>query len=583
MARPSAPFALALLVVIASAETALPQPTISLETPFSQALQALQREVDQYQILPDTHPIVLRVKDVFRRIVRVSGKRPGMTLEVFVLDTSRVLAYALPNGYVVITRGAAELAGSDDNALAFLLAHEVAHQVRDHLVLLTVQERLSLQSPSGAGSSQGPAARNVITAQAMELEADRLGILFATLAGYRAAAATPVLERVVAQVGSGPLHPDPRRRATAIREMVRTIAANVELFDLGLFYLVTGQYEGAARALESFVSLFPAREVYSNLGVAYHKRALLYRVDDGLVHSVAIDPQTRAAAIARLPRRLQGAGPRGAAHPVFRETMEKAVTFYRLAVDSDPEYALGHANLGAAYVAMGDYDFAIGQLKRALGLDSTLQGAYVNRGVAYLKNGDLQLAERDFFQARALDPGDPGPHTNLAVLYRQTGRLEAAKEAMEMATRLAVARRAAHSPEHTPREVLGPVAVGMAVDGLGRSLRATASRELKVPVGPRSEKSVLLYEPQGITVVLHHGFVEAAMAREGYRERTRRAIAIGSPEDRVRASYGPPSNVEGTSVGSFLVYPAHGLVFVVRGQQVTGWWIYEGNRDRKAP
>jgi tetratricopeptide (TPR) repeat protein len=568
--------------VVACAQAGVSQSLGIAETPFVQGQDALRVEGDQYRILPDTHVLVRRVKEVFRRVLLVSGRRPGTALEVFVLDTPRVRAQALPNGYVVISRGVVELTGPDDSALAFLLAHEVAHQLRDHLALLAVEERLPLQSPPGAQAPNFP-ARRVATAHAMELEADRLGVLFATLAGYQPSAAIPILERVVAQVGSSPLHPDPRQRASGIRDMMQAIRANLEIFDVGLLYVVTGQYEAGARALESFASLFPAREVYSNLGLAYHKRALLYQVDDGLVHSLTLDPLTRAAAITRGPLEPRGVGPRGRAHPVFRENMEKAIGLYRLAVEADPDYALGHINLGAAYVDMGEYDYAIGELKRALRIDPSLKTAYLNRGVAYLKNGEPHLAEKDFLQAIAIDASDPAAHANLRVLYHRIGRADAAQRVSEVASRLEATRFGTRPPPAEGQiEMLGPVRVGMAASRLSQSLPAPPARVLKIPMGPRGERTVLLYERQALILVVHQGVVEAGMAREGYVGRTDRGVGIGGSRQDVESRYGRPRTVEGTPGVSLWVYPERGLVVMLRGERVAGWWIYEGHTGTAA-
>jgi tetratricopeptide (TPR) repeat protein len=232
---------------------------------------------------------------------------------------------------------------------------------------------------------------------------------------------------------------------------------------------------------------------------------------------------------------------------------------------------------------MGEYDFAIGELKQALRIDPNLKTAYLNRGVAYLKNGEPGLAERDFRQATTLDASDPAPHSNLRVLYHRTGRIEAAQKAGEVAAHLNLIQLGSgSSPAESQREQLGPVRVGMSVNELRQSLPSPQTRVLTIPMGVRSERTVLLYEQQALTLVIHLGIVEAGMGRAGYIGQTSRGVTIGGSRQDLQSRYGRPHKVEGIPGASYWVYPALGLVVMLRGEQVIGWWIYEGHAGTAA-
>jgi predicted Zn-dependent protease len=381
------------------------------EAPFSQGQRGIGIQGEQYGIVRSTDQVAQHVERIFTKLLRVSGKRPGAVFEVYVLDTPKILAEALPGGVVVISQGAVNLTDGDDNALAFLLAHEVAHVIRDHHGLLSSYRQIRV---TGSSVPASPKRKDSGTAlQAMELEADRLGLLYTSLSGYRVRSAVPILEKVIAHTGSSPFHPRPDQRAETLHATIRQIRVHLELFSLGLVYLTTGHYEEAARIYETFASLFPSREVYSNLGVAYHKWALLYQQDDGWARSVMIDSQTRARATLKDIGKMRPHAA-GEKHRLFKKYMDRAREVYQLAVDSDPDYAIGHNNLGLVYLEAGEYDFAIGEFKRALRLDPNLSITWNNRAVAYAKNGDFQRAKADFLQAANLDQAYPDPHANLA-------------------------------------------------------------------------------------------------------------------------------------------------------------------------
>lgn len=90
--------------------------------------------------------------------------RPELPWTFGVIDTPEVNAFAAPGGYVLITRGMYELAGSDAE-LAGALGHEINHVVhRDHYEVIRKQELASLgkdlassQVSTGGGIAGGMA------------------------------------------------------------------------------------------------------------------------------------------------------------------------------------------------------------------------------------------------------------------------------------------------------------------------------------------------------------------------------------------------------------------------------------------
>ncbi len=86
--------------------------------------------VGRYGGLVRDDAIMLRVNLVGRSLARYSD-RPDLSWRFAVLDSSSVNAFSAPAGYVFITRGLYDLA-ADDDALAGILGHEIAHITRKH-------------------------------------------------------------------------------------------------------------------------------------------------------------------------------------------------------------------------------------------------------------------------------------------------------------------------------------------------------------------------------------------------------------------------------------------------------------------
>lgn len=123
-----------------------------------------------------------------------AANQPNATFTVTILDTSDVNAFALPGGYVYVTRGILALA-SDSSELAAVLAHEIAHVTLRHARARTNRVRTTeiidkvVTGVFGADAETDQSANRsrlslAAFSQQQELSADKEGILIAGRAGY---------------------------------------------------------------------------------------------------------------------------------------------------------------------------------------------------------------------------------------------------------------------------------------------------------------------------------------------------------------------------------------------------------------
>jgi tetratricopeptide (TPR) repeat protein len=526
--------------------------------PLVEGRQALTVQGERYGTLADTHPLTLRVRGIFEKIVRAAGRRPGVAPEVHVLETPKVIAQALPGGLVVVSKGFVNLARSDENAIAFVLGHEVAHLLRDHHRVLG-----SLGLGAGSDPVRAPAAEQARAHQAMELEADRLGVLFSALAGYQAWASIPVVTALAQRTGPDLFHPHPQERASAIRKQITEVSEHLEVFHLGLFLLGVGRYLEAARVLEHFLALFPSREVLSTVGVAYHKEALRYAPEPEFRHLLVIDPTTRAPA------------PRSAApHPAFRQFLQRAVQYYTLALDADPTYAPAPNNLAAAYLDLGERDLALGHANRALREDPRLASGYNNRALAHLMAKEYRLAEEDLLRAASLDPGRGEVAHNLARLYEIQGR---ADEASRWRTRPESEKR-----QITPERV-GSLSPGMPINSLREWMAEPGARQIRLPLGGSGsdDLALLVFSRRGLAVLARNNLVEAVGTREPAGVSTGQGLQPGDPAPRVEAAYGRPAGLDGVQALNVLGYPARALAVFIVNDRVQAIWVGRPPRSER--
>lgn len=163
------------------------------------------------------------VKQIGGKIVQVSD-RGNIKYQFFVLNQSEVNAFALPNGYVYVTRGLLAYL-SNEAELAAVLSHEVAHVAARHGSQLLSDAKVAGVASTivgmVAGIAVGAATGDVNLAQStmdltskmgsvtsvlilgkysreQELEADQIGATYLSRAGYSPQAMVNVLDTLKA-------------------------------------------------------------------------------------------------------------------------------------------------------------------------------------------------------------------------------------------------------------------------------------------------------------------------------------------------------------------------------------------------
>lgn len=155
-----------------------------------------------------------------------------------VVQSNDVNAFAAPGGFVFVTLGLYRLLDNEAE-LAAVLGHEIGHVVRRHHVALLQQSSMLSALSNVVGnrvSAKTPALQSVIgngaeimargLDKSAEYEADRLGVIYASRAGYDPFALFIVLEKIDAAGSNdaGPVallyktHPRPEDRLNALAD-----------------------------------------------------------------------------------------------------------------------------------------------------------------------------------------------------------------------------------------------------------------------------------------------------------------------------------------------------------------------------
>ena len=163
---------------------------------------AVEKEFGIYRELPGLNAYVERVG---QRLVAQCGRR-DIAYKFTVLDTPVINAFALPGGFVYVTRGILARMNSEDE-LATVMGHELAHVALRHgaqeisrqtVAQLGIQA-LSIFKPDLAksvGQYAGTALNLAFLGYSRDLEAqaDEYGITYAEAAGYNPRGATKMFQ-----------------------------------------------------------------------------------------------------------------------------------------------------------------------------------------------------------------------------------------------------------------------------------------------------------------------------------------------------------------------------------------------------
>ena len=187
------------------------------------------------------------INSVGQRIARISHK-PYWEYHFVALNDKQINAFALPGGYIFITKGMLEKLQTEAQ-LASILAHETAHVVaRDTSNAISNQIGLSiLLTAAASGHSSGAVmtaaelSRRIIGlrySRQDEREADIAGLDYMVVAGYNPYGIVETMqiledqqkERMVEFFSS---HPPPENRIAYLTQRIKTKNLNLDSLNIG--------------------------------------------------------------------------------------------------------------------------------------------------------------------------------------------------------------------------------------------------------------------------------------------------------------------------------------------------------------
>lgn len=562
------------------------------------------------ELSPENDTRARKAHKIFERILDAAGRRPGVVPRLFIIDNKSdfiPLAFAIPDGTIIISQRILNICYADpkrgDDRLAFILGHEIAHQLKDDFWHQRFFQAVELSKAKNPADTQvldevKQAAQLTDKVLAKEIEADEHGIIYTAMAGFNTNAIITEDEKVnffeyVAQAmdpehikgfHKDPTHPSPKQRANTIKARLKQVLEKVALYDTGILFYESGDYERAILFFSEFLRFFPSREVYHNLATCHHQLALKYyrmwKKDDPAILfklSLAIDPTTRAKQI----------NLRGAINPktLFEKNIQQAIKYYQSAISQDPAYFLAYNNLGCALIVHGEVYKAIGLFKDASKLDFKSPVARNNLGVAFYLIENPAKAMVNLTAATQLDPDYAAPYFNMGKIAYSENKPSQAEQYWMAYLKIddhspwADAVRAALSLKKSPPKTMASSTKQTPMELKVGDYSDDIPTEWGKPIHKweyhlKEEPFKITQFRNGYTIISQDDEILVISARLDCRGITPKGIGIGTDIDKVVAFYGPPDAEMELSKRLCWLYPSQGISFVFQGKKVSVWTMY---------
>lgn len=205
---------------------------ISPEQEAALGLQSYREILSQAEVVQGGEAVET-VRMIGRRLAAVA-EDPGFEWEFNVIDSEQVNAFALPGGKVAVYTGLLPVAGNDD-ALAAVMGHEIAHAIARHGAERMAHQKLAQYGSLAVGVALGDmdiqTQRMVMGALGVgtqygvlmpfsrkhESEADYIGLLYVARACFDPGEAPALWKRMAEGAGAAPAeflstHPNPATR-----------------------------------------------------------------------------------------------------------------------------------------------------------------------------------------------------------------------------------------------------------------------------------------------------------------------------------------------------------------------------------
>ena len=200
-----------------------------------------------------------------------------------------------------------------------------------------------------------------------------------------------------------------------------------EILNRGREHYLAREYDRAERCLSELArEQIAYADVYDMLGVIYHQQGRLIDAETVFKEALRINPAYTEAAL-NLAVTLNDLGKYREAKEIYERAMAASKNSPRhLDPFAKGKIANMHADIGAAYHAVGLFEDAVREYERALALCPKFVDIRTKLGATFREMGNIVAAVREFERVKTENPKFAGGRLHLGLSYYAQGRRDEA-------------------------------------------------------------------------------------------------------------------------------------------------------------
>lgn len=484
----------------------------------------------------------VELDNIYQNLITAIGDKSSPFPQLRRVATTAVVAgYSKRSNSIVLEEKAIQVCegfgAQKEDAIAFLLAHELTHFYQKHaweeanFGFLMTEERFQQDV-------------------AIEREADTYGAFLLHLARYKIniiPKIIPALYEAYGLIGQNLAgYPSLQERQAVANEVCKQVADLIHIFETANYLFATGQLGQAAMSYDYLLNFVQCKELYANLGaacIAAATAATTKRAERTYIYPVSVD--------ANFPIR-------DASDFELEELIQKAIQSLEKAVSYDPSYYPAFINLACAY-ELADEDQKATQLLRQLEafVQQPDQIAEMNilSGILTANQGKDKAAN-DFFDLAAKSKAN----TSIRDLARKNKKILQGK-----AYKIQV---------NTNRSL----AENVSMDGIDLKYEPELQFDASTTLRTTSTSTYQLAWKQlkNSTLSLYQGSKKWALLQTTKAiPQTQAGIKVGSNIGQIKTAYGEPDRYLLRSDGYTMVYFGKKLLFTLNAaEKVIEWGTF---------
>lgn len=579
-------------------------------------------------------PLVKKSQQVFSVLLRAwdqSRIEPGLYV---VESDAGAWAASLADGNILLSKQAIEVSYSfgeqrGEHLLAFVLAHELAHQRADDLW----HQRFFRMIDSQPASSQKKmmAGLDLDSATMMQLEqkeaqADHDGLVLMSSVGYDPYQIvndkdffTLWVENIWNQ-NCADSHSSKENYAACKQAQARTLRAQAELktvatqsmlYELGVQAFVAADYQQARKYFTIYGRDYPGRAIISAIGLSYFAEAqdiqkqlnaLETNKQPDFYYPLILDAKVNEldGGISSVNKRADIQSRIVRLQDQKLKLLEQSIRQFEKSINLAPDYKQSYLLLAAAHllannsyrvrgVLQGQYIPRFGEessndpaIKMLLALTSAIEGD-IEKSITSLKDVAETIQNKRPLSVLADNVLRYSVFYNLAELYQHTNQTDkynntwltlanlSQKEGDTLLFRLALS--------HLGTDASLVSAEGMqqapSIDGhrLGDKIEASNVSDLWID----GEKYQISMDNNSRYITQNDGTLISAWVNDSNEKRvtTNIKLELGDAADRPFKALGMPDRRLNMTSGEYLAYDMYGLAIRISDNRIKGWFLYE--------